>query len=118
MIITPHNTPFVLSKDIAYRSTCRDRVGAVIVDKDERVFSWGWNHCGFDGCGMCAERDAVRRANKKRLEGAAIYVCRIKPSGIVGIAFPCDLCLERIRKHKFSIIHFTSRSGQWESLQL
>ena len=44
--------PWILANDLIYRSSCRVKMAAVIVDEKDRIFSWGWNHSGRDGLGM------------------------------------------------------------------
>ena len=66
--------PWKLSLALMKRSACRVQVGAVVTDREGRVFAWGWNHAGADGLGLCAERHALGRANPKRLAGAAIHI--------------------------------------------
>lgn len=73
-----HRHPMELAEDLAGRSICQVRVGAVIVDKTGRVVSWGWNHSGPGGVGMCAERHAISRANRKRLDGSTIYIYGVR----------------------------------------
>ena len=36
--------PWKLSLALMKRSPCRVQVGAVVTDREGRVFAWGWNH--------------------------------------------------------------------------
>lgn len=105
-----------LAKDIALRSTCRDKVGAVIFDS-HGIFSWGWNHAGFNGNGMHAEHHAIWRGNRKRMKGATIVVARFKPTGVLGISKPCDLCIPKIMKAGIVKIVYLNRDGDWSNLE-
>jgi deoxycytidylate deaminase len=64
--------------DILHRSTCRVRVGAVIVSQDGKLLSYGWNHVG-DGYGCHAEVHAMTRAPWRMLKNSTIYVAGFRP---------------------------------------
>lgn len=84
--------PNKLAEDMAGRSICRVKVGAVIVDRKGIVFSWGWNHVN-DGYGLHAECHAISRSNRKRLEGSVIYVAGFRArNGLAVPAKPCEDC--------------------------
>lgn len=89
------------------------QVGCVIADS-HGVFSWGWNSSGPDGFGLCAERHAISRANKRRLPNATYYIAarRRKHGGTV-IAKPCPRCEASIRNFGFKQIQWRDRDRSW-----
>jgi deoxycytidylate deaminase len=94
------------------RSTCAVQVASVIAD-DHGVFSWGHNHVGFDGFGMHAECDALRRANKKRLQGSTIYIASVrKRSGNVLMSKPCVECQDLLRAWGIEAV-WRDKTGEW-----
>ena len=106
--------PRRLAIDILARSICSVQVGAAIVDISGRIISWGWNSVGA-GMGMHAEHHAIRRANKRRLEDATIYVAsqRHKNGKAIG-SCPCGDCMERIRSAGITGIYYRLANGTWE----
>lgn len=108
--------PTELAIDLSGRSACNVQVAAVIVDTDGRIVSWGWNHEG-SGLGECAEAFAIKRANRKRLVGASIYVFgRWAKSGNWVTAIPCSRCMALIHKHDLHNIWHSGKDGQWHHL--
>ena len=87
--------PWDLANDLIHRSSCRVKMAAVITDKDDRIFSWGWNHCGPDGMGMCAERFAIQRSNPKRLAGSTISI-RGWNGVNKSVSLPCKQCYDTL----------------------
>lgn len=97
--------PWKLTLQLIKRSVCRVQMGAVVTDRRGRIVSWGWNHPGADGMGMCAERHALGRANPKRLRGAEIHVRgfnRVNESG----SKPCPRCREALARVGIDVIHY------------
>ena len=102
----------VLALDIMERSTCSVRVGAAIEDKNGRIFSWAWNSPGA-GFGEHAEKAAIRRANRERLEGATIYVCSVRSKhGRPIYSKPCEECQNVIDKWGLKVV-YRSSDGEW-----
>lgn len=103
--------PRKLVIDLFPRSICLVQMTAVIADK-HGIFSWGWNSVG-DGLGEHAEAAAIRRANKKRLHGATIYVAgqrRRNKKSVPG--YPCPDCFKLIRARGLHVVYRTS-FGTW-----
>lgn len=89
--------PRDLAVNLLPRSTCSVQVAAVIVDKEGRIASWGWNSVG-DGYGEHAEAAAIRRCNHKRLAGSIIYVASVRrKSGNAVLSKPCEDCTDLCR---------------------
>lgn len=105
-------TPQKLAIDIQGRSRCAVMVGAVIADR-HGIFAWGWNHEGL-GTGMHAEHHAINRANRRRMEGASIYVAGLRRRNhkIVN-SRPCEGCLKLIREAGISRIYWMDDTGNW-----
>lgn len=89
-------SPKQLAVDLCARSSCQYKMAAVLHDKTG-IFAWGWNSSGPDGMGQHAEDMALRRANRRRLEGATMTVAGIKPSGRGKVlSAPCSACMKLI----------------------
>ena len=117
--------PRELVFDVLERSPCNMvQVGAVISDRWGN-FSWGRNHPvvmsnGPGGCGMCAERDAIKRANRNRLPGSTLTVAaKWRRSGnLVSRAEPCKKCMAVILSNGIATVEFITKSGVWEVMYL
>lgn len=107
-------TPEQLAIDLLDRSRCTVQVAAVIADK-HGIFSWGVNHIGFDGYGMHAEAEAIRRANRSRLAGAILRVAgrRMKSQNPVN-SRPCEAC-QRLLKRVGGVM-YRDKDGVWKWL--
>jgi deoxycytidylate deaminase len=105
--------PKDLSTDILERSICRVQVGAVLLDGAGHILSWGWNSVGR-GFGLCAERHAVGRANRARLDGSTtIYVAaKRKRNGKVVSARPCPKCRAVLDKNVIVVV-YRDADGRW-----
>lgn len=106
------NSAKQLAEDILERSTCAVQVGAVIMDRQGRIVSWGWNSPG-NGYGFCAEEHAVVRANTKRLRGATIYVAgERKRNRRFVLSKPCERCQQIL--NAFDLRAFwRDKNGEW-----
>lgn len=102
--------PRRLAVDLLPRSRCAVQVAAVIADSFG-IFSWGHNHMGFDGLGMHAEHDAIRRANKRRLLHSTIFVAARRHGSIT--SRPCEACLKRLRGWKVRWMVWRDKDGKW-----
>lgn len=111
--------PEELAEIVSRRSLCKTQVGAVLHDAYGRILAWGWNNDGgIKQMGECAERHAMKRANRRRIRGArlVVFAKRVK-SGSQLLALPCgyhengahsegcfQLALDKgIRKVKFTL---------------
>jgi len=109
-VIKPDD-PRQLAIDLLARSPCSVQVAAVITDR-HGIFSWGWNSIG-DGFGEHAEIAAIRRANKKRLDGAVIWVAsRRRKSGNTVISKPCEHCQALINAWGLCEV-WRDKDGEW-----
>jgi len=89
--MTKPNDPRELAVALIGRSICTVQVAAVLADSNG-IFSWGWNSAG-SGFGEHAEAMCMRRANKKRVPGATLYVAAVRrKSGNTILAKPCVEC--------------------------
>lgn len=103
--------PRQLVMDLLPRSVCAVKVAAVLAD-DHGIFSWGWNSAG-QGFGEHAEAAAVRRSNKKRLEGATIYVAGVRDrNGRPVNSKPCPACERLVRKWDLTVV-YRGADGEW-----
>ena len=106
-------SPKEIAATILYRSICTIQVGACITDLHGNVISWGWNSCGYTGFGLCSERHALTRCNRKRLTGGTIYVAgQYKDKDKMVPAKPCSVCQAVIRGYKLKVV-WRSKEGEW-----
>jgi|SRR3989344_335092 len=116
-------SPKELAKDLLLRSDHYTfQLGAVIVDVRGRIISWGWNTCNR-GIGSRlsghAEALAIRRANRKRLKGASIFVAgRARNTGSSITAKPCKNCQKILQHFGIVDVYFTTKSGEFLHLDL
>ena len=104
----------LLAQEIAGRSSCIVQVGAVIEDH-HGIFAWGWNHAGA-GFGCHAERHALRRANRHRLDGATVFVAgRYRHNGHWVQSRPCPICEKALRQAGIRRVKFLDRK-QWREI--
>jgi deoxycytidylate deaminase len=100
-----------LAAAVATRSTCHVQVGAVIADRQGRIVAWGWNHAGSDGLGMCAERAAIRRANRRRLPGSTLVIVA-RRRGREICSLPCKhACARAIQRAGIARVSAVGISG-------
>ena len=109
LMILGGTEPWQLSLDLLHRSPCRVKMAAVIHDQDRRIFSWGWNHSGPDGRGLCAERHALQRANPRRLKGSTIVVRGWNGTN-ESVSIPCKKCFHALLAAEIETIKFRNRS--------
>ena len=111
-------SPYQLAIDLLDRSPCTNvRTASVIVDKKGRIFAWGWNHPGQVGLGLCAERHAILRANRKRLPGATIFVAGIRFRNRKYVfSKPCDKCETVMGACGIKKAEYITPSGDWKSV--
>lgn len=106
--------PREIAETILSRSVCCVQVGAAIADRSGRIISWGWNSVG-NGWGLHAEDHAIRRANKRRLEGSTIYVAsqRARNKKVIPSA-PCEDCQLLINNWGLNVLYRDS-NGLWRT---
>lgn len=107
--------PRQLAIDLLPRSICSVQVAAVLADA-HGIFAWGWNSVG-SGLGEHAEAAAIRRASRKRLDGATIYITskRRRNEKVITSA-PCPECISRIKRAGIKTAWWNSYIGwiRWE----
>lgn len=104
--------PRQLAVDLLPRSICSVQVAAVLADS-HGIFAWGWNSVG-SGFGEHAEAAAIRRASKRRLQGATIYVAsRRNRNGKAINSMPCPNCDERIQASKINRAVYRVGNKAW-----
>jgi cytidine deaminase len=100
-----------LASEILSRSVCSVQVGSAVEDA-HGIFSWGWNSVG-SGHGQCAEKHAILRANRKRLQGATIYVASIRRRNKKLVpSKPCKICQQLVDKYALRVI-WRDNDGSW-----
>jgi deoxycytidylate deaminase len=108
-VIKPDD-PRQLAIDLLGRSTCHVQVAAVIADR-HGIFSWGWNSSGRDGYGEHAEAAAIRRANKRRLDYATIYIAGKRSKQVM--SRPCEECQKLLKKWGVWFTVYTLSEKGW-----
>lgn len=106
------NDPRELAVALLSRSECAVQVAAVLADR-WGIFGWGWNSSG-SGFGEHAEAAAFRRANRKRLEWATLYVAsqRVR-NGKAVCSLPCEDCERLIVKVGIRRVWWRNNTGVW-----
>lgn len=70
---------------------------------------------------VCAECDSIfaasRLLNKEDFRRCHIYVARKRHNGTIGLAKPCEYCMELIRELGIKKIFYTNNSGQIEEIR-
>lgn len=104
--------PRQLAVDLLSRSICNVKVAAVIAD-DHGIFSWGWNNSG-DGFGLHAEDHVIRRANKKRIVWATLYVAGERARNHKPVpSRPCGACESVIKAWGIRTVWYRDGDGKW-----
>jgi deoxycytidylate deaminase len=84
-----------------------------VVADSHGIFAWGWNSVG-SGFGEHAEAAAIRRASKKRLKGATIYIAsKRNRNGKYVTSMPCYECNERLSAAGIELVYFITPEGKW-----
>lgn len=114
---------------IAGSSQHQFRVGAVIA-KGKRIISLACNSSKttpFIRNKVCnktlvdrlhAEMSCILKAHRD-VRGTKIYIARLKLSaGVLGMAFPCDLCMSMIKEAGIKEVFYTDDNGNWASQKI
>ena len=105
-----------LLRKLLNRSICSVKVAAILRCED-KVVAVGWNHIGFDGLGMHAEADCLRRVNLRRLQASTLYVAaERKRNGRAVKARPCPDCERLIRGLAVGRVLWRDSDGEWRDL--
>lgn len=62
-------------------------------------------------CTVHAEVDAIRNARDP--VGAKLFVARITRGGNLGLAKPCQRCMETIKASGIKKVYYTDENGEW-----
>lgn len=111
------NDPRDLVVSLLGRSTCNVQVAALVKDQNG-IFSWGWNHAGFDGRGQHAESHCLWRSNMQRLPSATIYVAaRRRENSKIVSARPCERCQRMVLFKVLEHIVYRNEEGKWLTMK-
>lgn len=117
---------FRIAKKEAKKSPhTQHKLGAVIV-KGHRILSTGYNEIRYSKTigknTLHAEAAAIRRLLDQRrladLVGSHIFVSRWTRGGRIGMARPCDACMDLIRSVGISRIYYTQDDGETGEIRL
>lgn len=111
----------------AHKSNYRYPLGAIIF-KGKRILSVGHNQIGR-GTNKCstlwsgslhAEQAAILPLLKdpSKLKGASLLVTRLKSKGLLGLAKPCEMCMDLIRIMGIKEVLYTTNEGFLERIKL
>ena len=103
----------------------RHRLGAVIV-RGHRVLATGHNGLRsskqIGKSTLHAEEAAIIKMLQSRrqhlLIGADLYVSRVRPNGSIGLAKPCDRCMELIKSVGIGRVFYTTNEEGTEQLNV
>lgn len=106
--------PQILEK-LMDRSRCRVQMAALLLNKEGRIISKGWNHEGPDGFGECAEVHCLKRADPDRVITSVMWIAgRRRKSGNPVLAKPCAACHPLVRQ--CLVVYYRTKAGAWEPL--
>lgn len=116
-----------LAVNMAYKSTSRFRLGAVLAKKN-RVLSTGFNdmrrtHPKMEKfntnktftLGLHAEIHSCLGVPMADLEGSDLYVARILKDNTLAMAKPCAVCTKFILDVGINQVYFSFNNKNWES---
>lgn len=63
--------------------------------------------------GIHAEVAAIKPLRFQKLNGAHLYVARVKNDGSFGLAAPCETCLRHIIRKGIKKVYFTTDEGSY-----
>jgi deoxycytidylate deaminase len=115
----------IASKQSSKATGVKHKLGAVIV-RGGRVLSTGYNEIRYSRfigeTTVHAEEAAIVKLLSRRalgqLQNSEIYVSRVCPSGLAGLALPCPRCMELIRSVGIKRVHYTTDNGKTETVKL
>lgn len=113
------------SKQASRATGVKHKLGAVIV-KGGRVLSTGYNEIRYSRfighTTVHAEESAIVKLLSRRaleqLQNSDIYVSRVCPSGLAGLAMPCTRCMDLIRSVGIKRVHYTTSEGTTKTIKL
>lgn len=103
---------FRLARNVSKHSTHhKHHLGAVLVSSGN-VISVGFNKGKSDSkgwvCGIHAEMSAIHSSSRDDLKGAVMFVYRERKDGSLGMARPCQKCMEVLREKKIKRVYYTT----------
>lgn len=97
------------------------KLGAVLVNKN-KVIGKGRNKVASGTRSLHiihAEHDCLRKADKRKIKGSVLFVCRITTGNKqLALAKPCELCQRRLRKNGVRVVYYSLEDGTWGMLKL
>lgn len=106
----------------AEQSEMQARVGAVLV-KNRKVLGSGFNRPSHPqikrkifnyphrAYSLHAEKAATYKCLPSDVDGARLYVIRVKRSGSLALSLPCKICRKHIRKAGIKRVYFSTNGG-------
>lgn len=101
------------------RSKYKWPLGAVVVSRG-KIVGRGYNRVYSTGTtldGIHAEINALQNTLAWYRKGSTVYVCRMKKSGELALAKPCEKCQHVMKKMGVSRAWYTNE-GRWEKMDL
>ena len=112
--------------NMALKSPSKFRVGAVVFKKN--ILSAGYNQRKTHPLlskignqfmkGLHAELHACIGLDAEQMEGASIYVVRLKLDGSIGLAKPCKMCQTYLREVGFKTAYYSTNSAEIGCIKL
>lgn len=119
-----------LALQVATKSQSRFRLGAVVA-KRTRTLGVGFNRMDKTHPtmqrnnpdkswtpGLHAEVHACLGVELTLLQGATIYVARLRKDGRFGLAQPCEICNRFLRGVGIRAVFFTTNTNNWDEVEL
>lgn len=86
---------------------------ACLLIRGGKIISTGWNANHQHG-----EHSALNRVWENGADGAVAFVVRVRRDGTIGMAHPCDLCMQRLKEAGVRKVIYTNQEGQLETIKL
>lgn len=99
-------------KEAAKARHHQHKLGAVILRGGKPVATG--HNSGF----LHAEHNVLNRAWRNDIVGATLLVIRVRKDGSLGMARPCELCMNRLIQAGIKKVIYTNSAGVLESIKL
>lgn len=86
---------------------------AAVLVRGGKIISIAHNHSHVH-----AEHAALNRAWRSGTEGATMFVIRVKRSGMIGLAKPCKMCVDRMMQAGVRKVVYTDNEGNFQTMKL
>jgi len=111
-----------LAARAARQSSDEFPTGAILI-RGKNIVSTGWNqgskthptqfkmYPNRPGTGLHAEIHTLQGLRPYDVQGADLYICRLKATGAYGLSKPCDECLAILKSYMIRRVFFSNGSN-------